>query len=333
MKEKSKWLVIGSNSFSGAHCVEALLRSGSNVVGVSRSCEAHPAFLPYRWNYSGIGRFQFHQFDLNQHMAALRQLLHEFQPEYVINFAAQGMVAQSWEHPDHWYQTNVVAMVRLHEALRELEGLKRYVHVSTPEVYGSCEGLVTEGQPFNPSTPYAVSQAACDMSLVAYHQAYAFPVVFTRAANVFGLGQQLYRIIPRTILAIRTGGKLPLHGGGYSERSFIHIGDVIRGTLAIAMRGISGRVYHMATDSLISIRQLVQHICDLMEVDFDSVVEETGERLGKDKAYRLDCRRIHSELGWEAECDLEAGLRETINWVDKHLNELKQMPWEYQHKL
>ena len=89
----------------------------------------------------------------------------------------------------------------------------------------------------------------------------------------------------------------------------------------------------MATDSLISIRQLVQHICDLMEVDFDSVVEETGERLGKDKAYRLDCRRIHSELGWEAEYDLEAGLRETINWVDKHLNELKQMPWEYEHKL
>ena len=185
MRLRSKWLVIGSNSFSGAHCVEALLRSGSTVVGVSRSREAHPAFLPYRGNGSGIGRFQFHQLDLNQHMAALRQLLHEFQPEYVINFAAQGMVAQSWEHPHHWYQTNVVAMVRLHETLRELEGLKRYVHVSTPEVYGSCEGLVTEGQPFNPSTPYAVSQAACDMSLLAYHQAYAFPVVFTRAANVF----------------------------------------------------------------------------------------------------------------------------------------------------
>jgi dTDP-glucose 4,6-dehydratase len=332
MMEKSKWLVIGSNSFSGAHCVEALLRSGSTVVGVSRSREAHPAFLPYRWNGSGNQGFQFHQLDLNQHMAELRELLHEFQPDYVVNFAAQGMVAQSWEHPDHWYQTNLVAMVRLHEVLRELEGLKRYVHVSTPEVYGSCEGLVTEDQSFNPSTPYAVSRAACDMSLMAYHRAYKFPVVFTRAANVFGPGQQLYRIIPRTILAIRTGGKLPLHGGGYSERSFIHIGDVIRGTLAIAVRGTPGRVYHLATDSLISIRQLVQRICDLMEVDFDSVVEETGERLGKDKAYRLDCRRVYSELGWEADCDLEAGLRETIDWVDKHLNELKQMPWEYQHK-
>ena len=118
MRRRGKWLVIGSNSFSGSHCVEALLRSDSTVVGVSRSHEAHPAFLPYRWKGSGNGGFQFHQLDLNQHMAALRQLLHEFQPEY-INFAAQGMGLRVGSI-DHWYQTNVVAMVAA-LALRELK--------------------------------------------------------------------------------------------------------------------------------------------------------------------------------------------------------------------
>ena len=175
------------------------------------------------------------------------------------------------------------------------------------------------------------SLVACDMSLLAYHQAYAFPVVFTRVANVFGPGQQLYRIIPRTILTIRAGGKL-LHGGGYSERSFIHVDDVIRGTLEIAARGVPvGLSFGNRFNDLNP--QLVQRICDLMEVDFDSVIEETGERLGKDKLYRLDCRRIHREISWEAERDLESGLRETINWVDKYFNELTNMPWEYQHKL
>jgi len=332
MTLEGKWMVIGSNSFSGAHCVDALVRAGCMVAGVSRSEEAHPVFLPYRWDGKRDDLFEFHELDLNQQMPLLRELILEWKPDYVINFAAQGMVAQSWDHPDHWYQTNVVAMVRLHEILRELNGLKRYVHVSTPEVYGNCMGRVTEDHAFNPSTPYAVSRAACDMSLMAYHRAYNFPVIFTRAANVFGPGQQLYRIIPRTILAIRDEGKLPLHGGGYSERSFIHIDDVIGGTLKAAVCGTTGNAYHLATDSLISIRQLVQRICDLTESDFHSVVEESGERLGKDQAYRLDYSRAEKELGWMPKKTLDDGLVETIKWVDDNLAQLLQEPWEYQHK-
>ena len=110
------------------------------------------------------------------------------------------MVGESWLNPDHWMMTNVVSTVRLHDRLRSFDFLERYVHVTTPEVYGSTEGWVREDAPFNPSTPYAVSRAAGDMSLRTYFATYGFPVVFTRAANVYGPGQQLYRIIPRTIL-------------------------------------------------------------------------------------------------------------------------------------
>ena len=97
--------------------------------------------------------------------------------------------------------------------------------------YGSCSGLVDENHPFSPSTPYATSRAACDMHLLNFFKNYNFPVVFTRAANVYGPGQQLYRIIPRTILFIKLGKKLQLHGGGKSLRSFIHIRDVAEATL------------------------------------------------------------------------------------------------------
>jgi dTDP-glucose 4,6-dehydratase len=210
--------------------------------------------------------------------------------------------------------------------------LKRYVHVTTPEVYGSTSGDVREDAPFNPSTPYAVSRAAADMSLRTYHAAYGFPVAFTRAANVYGAGQQLYRIVPRTVLNARLGRKLQLHGGGTSERSFIHVMDVADATYRIAVDGRNGETYHISTPRLISIRALVEMICAQIGVRFDDVVEVVGERLGKDAAYRLDSRKLRAELGWSDRISLESGIAETAQWVDRHLDELAKMPASYVHK-
>ena len=99
--------VIGSNSFSGAQFVDVCVREGLEVLGLSRSSEPIDAFLPYRW-HSHPGSFRFEQSDLNQDLDRIIQLLKAFKPAYVVNFAAQGMVAESWENPDHWYQTNVL---------------------------------------------------------------------------------------------------------------------------------------------------------------------------------------------------------------------------------
>jgi dTDP-glucose 4,6-dehydratase len=242
------------------------------------------------------------------------------------------MVAESWANPDHWFMTNVVSTIRFHENLRHCSFLKKYVHVSTPEVYGSTSGFISEDSSFNPSTPYAVSRAAADMSLRTFFHAYKFPVVFTRAANVFGPGQQLYRIIPRTILFIRLQRKLQLHGGGASTRSFIHINDVSDATERIMHQGVPGTAYHISTSEVVSVRALVEMICKLMNVAFHDHVEVVGERLGKDASYQLDSSRLSSELGWTAKVSLEQGIRETIDWVDKWLADLQQQPFDYIHK-
>ncbi len=325
-----KVLVIGSNSFSGASFVSHLLREGAEVVGISRSSEPPDALLPYKWHeHRG---FRFYPLDLNRNLDDILAVIHDFRPAYVVNFAAQSMVAESWEHPEDWFQTNVVANVQLHDRLRRCSFLKKYVHVSTPEVYGSCQGSVREDAPYNPSTPYAVSRAACDMSLTSFHKAYGFPVVFTRAANVYGPGQQLYRIIPRTISFIRLGRKLPLHGGGRSVRSFIHIRDMADGTWRVAQYGKPGEVYHLSTHRLISIRDLVELICRMMGVSFANHVEMVDERLGKDAAYVLDNAKARETLGWSPTVELEQGIEETIAWVDKHLDELRRQPFDYVHK-
>jgi len=327
-----RFVVIGSNSFSGSHFIQHLLRQNHEVIGVSRSEEINSVFLPFRWQKTEPEKYRFCQLDLNLDLQALMQTINDFQPEYVVNFAAQGMVAQSWETPDHWYQTNVVAQVKFHDQLRKCRFFKKYVHVTTPEVYGNTEGWIDENFIFSPSTPYAVSRASCDMHLMSFFKAYQFPVVFTRAANVYGPGQQLYRIIPRTILFAKTGKKLQLHGGGHSVRSFIHINDVVDATLRVAERGIPGETYHISTRETVSIRGLVEQICVSMDIPFKEFVEVADERLGKDEAYLLNSQKIRNELGWTDQITLESGVFQTIGWLDENLDVLCEQPDSYIHK-
>lgn len=326
-----KLLVIGSNSFSGSHFVSLALDKCWDVTGISRSPEPSSAFLPYKQSLNS-NNFHFHHLDLNNDISVITDLIEAIKPSHVVNFAAQGMVAESWEHPEHWYQTNVVAHVKLHDRLQKCTFLKKYVHVSTPEVYGSCTGKITESAHYNPSTPYAVSKAACDLNLLSFFRNYKFPVVFTRAANVYGPGQQLYRIIPRTIFFIKLGRKLPLHGGGHSTRAFIHIRDVVDATFRIAMEATPPEIFHLSTDRFISIRDLVRMICDRLGVKFEDVVEITDDRPGKDSAYLLDSTKARTQLNWNPAITLEAGITDTIRWVEDNFEELKKQPTQYIHK-
>jgi len=324
-----KIIVIGSNSFSGASFVPFALDEGFDITGISRSAELNPVFLPYK--YSGRS-LEFHQLDLNHDLDKIMALIESKKPEYVVNFAAQSMVAQSWDHPDHWFTTNVVSTVKFHDRLRHCDFLKKYVHISTPEVYGSCEGYIKENNSYYPSTPYAVSRAAADMSLHTFFNSHKFPVVFTRASNVYGPGQQLYRIIPRTILFIKTGKKLQLHGGGTSKRSFIHMRDVSDATLRIMKQASPGEIFHIATNDSITIRNLVELICDLMGVRFEDHVDVAKERLGKDSAYLLDSSKVRNTLGWQDQVSLKEGIATVLQWIERNFDILKLQSLDYVHK-
>jgi dTDP-glucose 4,6-dehydratase len=331
MSYNSKVLVIGSNSFSGASFVKYLLSMGEQVIGCSRSPEPIKALLPYRLNNLADG-FSFFQYDLNNDLNHIERLLDKEKPTHVYNFAAQSMVGQSWDFPEDWFMTNVVSSIKLHNILRQKDYLDRFIHVTTPEVYGSCTGFVNESQAFNPSTPYAVSRACADMSLKTFFDVHNFPVVSTRAANVFGEGQQLYRIIPKTILSILTGQKVMLHGGGYSERSFIHIDDVSDATYKIGKNGVNGETYHISTERIISIRDLVKMICKMMSADFDQLCVDTGDRAGKDATYSLDSTKLKTNLAWQDKISLELGIERTIAWMKANIESLKHQQSSYIHK-
>lgn len=326
-----RFLVLGSNSFSGATFTAHLLEQGFEVLGVSRSPEPDDCFLPYKWNQ--LDRFRFVQADLNTDLERVMRAVEEWRPQYIANFAAQGMVGQSWSNPVQWFRTNVLAMVALQDRLRQCSFLEKYLQVSTPEVYGSSAGTVREDSQYSPSTPYAASKAACDLSLVAMAKGYGFPVVFTRSTNVCGPGQQLYRILPRTILSVLLGRKLRLEGGGVARRSFIHMRDVADGQLRSLLLGQPGDIFHLGTDQVVSVRELVEKICGMLGVRVEDHVETVEARRGEDSVYLLDCTKAQADLGWQPRRALDDTLRETIDWVQRNLDVLRKLPMEYIHKM
>ena len=331
MVTPSPILVLASNSFSGSSFVDHLLTAGYKVIGVSRSVEISPVFSLYK-NNKNIKNFTFKQVDLNKDLNTITEIISKHQVEFIFNFAAQSMVAQSWDSPEDWHQTNVVSLSLLGNLLIKEKSIKKFVHFTTPEVYGSTSGWLKESFNFAPSTPYAISRAAGDWHLKALFENYGFPVIFTRAANVYGPGQQLYRIIPKTILSALTGKKFLLHGGGKSIRSFIHINDVSTALTAIMNTGEVGQSYHISTNEMISIFDLVQELASLLGVEVDDLIEQGPERAGKDFAYQLSSEKIRNELGWCDQVTLGKGLEDTLAWAKFNLDTLKVLPDTYEHK-
>ena len=327
-----RYAVIGSGSFAGASLIARLIADGAEVIGFNRSIQTSSIFHPYN-NAKSFGSYHFFQADINKDLEHIFACLDEFCPQVVVDFAGQGMVAESWNNPEQWYSTNLVAKVRFHDKLRTRSWLKLYVRISTPEVYGSNDIQIKENWHYNPTTPYAVSHAAVDMSLLAFHQQYDFPVIFTRFANFYGPGQQIYRIIPRTIVYGLLGKKLKLHGGGISIRSFIYSSDVADGIVRAINEGKKGDLYHFSSGQSFTIRQVVENICNQMNLNFNELVEVSPDRPGKDQAYLMDSNKASAELGWVESVSFEQGVKSTIEWVKASLDEIRLLSLEYIHKI
>ena len=325
-------MVLGANSFSGQDLVDLLLDNARNLVlGVSRVPERTGLFLRYKQR-ADLRAYRYVQLDLNQQMPQLLELLDAERPAWIVNFAAQSEVAPSWEHPEHWFQTNTVALARLVNHLRRRDYLERYLHVSSPEVYGTCGGRVTESAPLNPSTPYAASKAAADLLLATYRRQFDFPLLTVRATNVYGARQQLFKIIPRSVIYAKLGKRIPLHGGGVAVKSYIHVRDVSRGELAILQRGELGATYHLSPAAGVAVRDVVQAIAQRLGMTLAGVVTVVEERPGQDAAYVIDSTRCRTELGWTPQMDLHEGIDEVVRWVEKYWEEILNQPLEYQHR-
>jgi dTDP-glucose 4,6-dehydratase len=328
----NKVLIIGSNSFAGSDFADYLLSKKFKVYGVSRNKEINKEHLRYKNNIN-LKNFKFFKIDLNlkKDLNKLIKLIKKQKINYIVNFAAQGMVAESWINPQDWYLTNVVSNSILIKELSKLK-IKKYLNFSTPEVYGHTSSLMKESNIFAPTTPYAISRSAQDLNLLAHYKTYNFPVVFTRAANIYGPYQQSFRIIPKIIISILTNKKIPIHGKGDTLRSFVYMPDVSRALCKILLdKKNIGETFHISTKRFISILQLVKLINKLMNIKNKNIYH-VKERDGKDLKYTLNSNKIRKLYSWSEQTDLLNGIFDTIDWVKKNINYFKKASLQYKHK-
>ena len=324
----SRYLIVGSNSFSGSRFITTLLDQNHEVVALSRNQELQEPFRRYQHKAG----FTFSRFRLGESLGELSAIRNNNHFDYIVNFAAQSMVGQSWNFPEDWYQTNLVDFSLFMKDLNSNVKFSKFIQFTTPEVYGSTNGWIKENFNFNPTTPYAISRAASDYHLNAMAQTFDFPVVFTRAANVYGAGQPLYRLIPRVFFSALTKEKMVLDGGGKSQRSFIEMNDVADALTVIAEKGQTNASYHISTTEVKPIIEIVKICADIAEIEMKEFIEIGPERVSKDEAYMLDSQKIRQDLGWRDKVTLEKGLKSTYEWVKDNLKELRKLPRTYQHR-
>ena len=326
-----KILVIGSNSFAGSNFIDFLLNKKIKVVGVSRNYQINKEYLKYK-NNKYIQNFRFYKVNLNikKDLEKLINIIKKQEIEYFVNFAAQGMVAESWINPEDWYTTNVVTSSILIKKLSKIK-IKKYLNFSTPEVYGHTSSVIKETNLFNPTTPYAISRTAQDLNLIAHMKAFKFPVVFTRAANIYGPYQQNYRIIPKIIISILTNKKIPIHGKGDTLRSFIYMEDVSNALYKVLIdKKNIGETFHISTKKFISILELVKIIKKVLKYK-KKIHYHVKERDGKDLKYTLNSNKLRKRYYWSEKTNLEDGIIKTIGWVKENINYFKKAPLKYIH--
>tara|TARA_A100001015_G_C15000728_1_gene718365 strand:- start:433 stop:1434 length:1002 start_codon:yes stop_codon:yes gene_type:complete len=328
-----KVIVLGSNSFSGNNLVNFLLNKGIYVIGISRSNEHNMVMSSYYKNKFKKSNFKFYKLDINNDLKKILKITNSFKPDVIVNYLAQGDVRHSWNNPKQWYQTNCMGIVNYTSELINSKFLKKYLAISTPEVFGSSNKYLFENSNFNPSTPYAASKLAGDLHLLTLYKKYNFPVLFSRSSNVYGEYQQLYRIIPKTIIKIKLGEIIELHGRGQTKRDFININDLNNALYVLINKGKIGESYNIANkNKLISIYDLVKLICNILNVsDMKNIMKLIDENFGQDSKYFLNTEKIRN-LGWSEKITLDKGIKNTILWINKNWSLIEKMPHEYIHK-
>jgi dTDP-glucose 4,6-dehydratase len=305
-----KILVTGGAGFIGSHLVRRLLADGQERV-VNLDALRYCGNLENVADVAPDPRYTFIHGDIcDRHLVA--KLLTEYEIDAVINCAAETHVDRSILDPNSFAKTDVVGTAVLLEAARNAR-LKRFLQVSTDEVYGSVEnGSSTEEDPLDPRSPYSASKAGADLLVRSYWTTYRFPVLITRGSNTYGPHQYPEKFIPLFITNAIDNEPLPLYGDGRYRRDWLSVGDHTAGIVHVLHHGVPGLVYNIGGGNERENLAVAEAILDRLGKP-RALLHYVRDRPGHDRRYSVDCSRLHA-LGWRPQASFEQGLQETIDW-------------------
>lgn len=328
--------VTGGAGFIGSALVRHLLRdTHARIVNIDKlTYAANLNSLP---GAEGNPRYVFEKQCIRDG-EGLRRLFEKYQPDAVMNLAAESHVDRSIDGPGEFIQTNIVGtFTLLQEALRHWRILPndkrerfRFLHVSTDEVFGSLgdDGLFTETTSYSPNSPYSASKASSDHLVRAWRETYELPTLVTNCSNNYGPYHFPEKLIPHMIIKGLAGEKLPVYGDGTNIRDWLFVEDHAKALTLVLERGEVGQTYNVGGRNERTNLHVVETICDLLDRHTPmasgsrrQLISFVTDRPGHDRRYAIDASKLENELGWRAEENFESGIEKTVRWY------IDQKPW------
>jgi dTDP-glucose 4,6-dehydratase len=324
-------LVTGGAGFIGSNFVSLVINSTDLIV-------INLDKLTYAGNLATVEQFQhsdrhiFVKGDIGDRQL-IDSLLVQYQPQSIVNFAAETHVDRSIDSPASFIETNVNGTFNLLESARQYwrklsdadREQFRFLHISTDEVFGSLtpdEPAFTELTPYTPNSPYSASKASSDHLVRSYFHTYGLPTLITNCSNNYGPYQFPEKLIPLMILNACAGKPLPVYGDGQNVRDWLYVEDHCHAIALVHNKGVPGETYNVGGNAERDNMWLVDRLCAILdELRPDSphcphkqLVEFVRDRPGHDRRYAIDFSKLHDQLGWQPQEDIESGLRRTVQW-------------------
>ncbi|KAJ0090353.1 hypothetical protein Patl1_12671 [Pistacia atlantica] len=315
-----KILITGAAGFIGSHVTNRLIKNYPDykIVALDKLdyCSNLRNLLPSR----SSPNFKFLKGDVTC-ADLVNYLLVAEDIDTIMHFAAQSHVDNSFGNSFEFTNNNILGTHVLLEACKVTQRIRKFIHVSTDEVYGETDMDDDIGNPeasqLLPTNPYSATKAGAEMLVMAYHRSYGLPTITTRGNNVYGPNQYPEKLIPKFILLAMKGQKMPIHGNGSNVRSYLHCDDVAEAFDVILHKGVIGHVYNVGTKKERTVLDVAKDVCKLFQLDPEETINFVQDRPFNDQRYFLDDQKL-KRLGWKERTAWEEGLKMTMEWYTKN---------------
>lgn len=312
-------VVTGGLGFIGSNFIRQLIIENKDVFITNIDAQTYAGRLD---NLSDIEKNKNYQYFKGyvQDYDFIENIIKTYKPDTLINFAAETHVDRSIEASQPFINTNIIGThVLLEVALKQK--IKKYVQISTDEVYGSIEppAKFSESHILEPNSPYSASKAAADHLVRAYNKTYGLNTVIIRCSNNFGPYQFPEKIIPYFISSALQDKKVPVYGDGLNVRDWIYVSDFCSAIALILEKGKTGEIYNVGGDCELTNIDLTKTILKLLGKS-ESLISFIEDRLGHDRRYAMDCTKIKKELAWKKKYNFEEALIKTVEWYKNNIN-------------
>jgi len=306
--------VLGGAGFMGSNFVRHMIKSFEDINVIVYDKLTYAGRIENLHDVINDPRLRFFKGDISNE-EQLENILKVFQPDMIINFAAETHVDRSINNPSPFLYTNVFGVFTVLEVMRRLD-VNKLIHLSTDEVYGDLYETNDEADerwPLNPSSPYSASKASGDLLIKAYGRTYGLRYIIVRPSNNYGPYQHPEKLIPRTIIRLLNNKPATIYGDGSQIRDWLYVEDFCRALHTIVLRGRDFEIYNVCAHQFYTVRDVILKIIQLLNRDVSRDVVYKRGRPGEDKRYAMKCEKIR-ELGWRPETLFENGLRKTLEW-------------------